>query len=62
MGASVHLAPVDVADENQLVSFFDVFEREGWPRIRGVVHAAGTLNDRTLFQQDADTFSSTWGP
>ncbi|HEX5888670.1 MAG TPA: KR domain-containing protein, partial [Pyrinomonadaceae bacterium] len=62
MGASVHLATVNVADENQLVSFLDVFEREGWPRIRGVIHAAGTLNDRTLFQQDADTFSSTWGP
>ena len=62
MGASVHLAQVDVAEENQLVSFLDVFEREGWPRIRGVIHAAGTLNDRTLFQQDADTFSSTWGP
>ncbi|HEX8422953.1 MAG TPA: beta-ketoacyl reductase, partial [Pyrinomonadaceae bacterium] len=38
------------------------FEREGWPPIRGVIHAAGTLNDRTLFQHDADTFSSTWGP
>lgn len=62
MGASVHLATVDVAAEAQLVSFFDAFEREGWPRIRGVIHAAGTLNDRTLFQHDADTFSSTWGP
>ncbi|HKV32965.1 MAG TPA: KR domain-containing protein, partial [Pyrinomonadaceae bacterium] len=62
MGASIHLAPVDVADETQLVSFLTTFEREGWPRIRGVIHAAGTLNDRTLFQQDADTFSATWGP
>lgn len=62
MGASIHLAPVDVADETQLVSFLNTFEREGWPRIRGVIHAAGTLNDRTLFQQDADTFSATWGP
>lgn len=62
MGASVHLAPVDVADETQLASFLNTFEREGWPRIRGVIHAAGTLNDRTLFQQDADTFSATWGP
>lgn len=62
MGVSVHLATVNVAAEKQLVSFLDVFEREGWPRIRGVIHAAGTINDRTLFQHDADTFSSTWGP
>lgn len=62
MGASIHLATVDVADEAQLVSFLHAFEREGWPSIRGVIHAAGTLNDRTLFQHDADTFSSTWGP
>ncbi|HEY0098201.1 MAG TPA: type I polyketide synthase, partial [Pyrinomonadaceae bacterium] len=62
MGASIHLATVDVADEAQLVSFLNAFEREGWPPIRGVIHAAGTLNDRTLFQHDADTFSSTWGP
>jgi len=62
MGASMHIAAVNVADESQLVAFLDAFEREGWPRIRGVIHAAGTLNDRTLFQHDADTFSSTWGP
>jgi len=62
MGVSIHLATVDVADEAQLVSFLNAFEREGWPSIRGVIHAAGTLNDRTLFQHDADTFSSTWGP
>jgi myxalamid-type polyketide synthase MxaD len=62
MGASVHLATVNVSVETQLASFLNAFEREGWPPIRGVVHAAGTLNDRTLFQQDADTFSSTWGP
>jgi acyl carrier protein/short-subunit dehydrogenase len=61
-GASVHIATVDVGQEAQLASFLNTFEREGWPRIRGVIHAAGTINDRTLFQHDADTFSSTWGP
>jgi myxalamid-type polyketide synthase MxaE and MxaD len=62
LGASVHIATVDVGQEAQLASFLNTFEREGWPRIRGVIHAAGTINDRTLFQHDADTFSSTWGP
>jgi hypothetical protein len=53
VGASVHLAPVDVADEEQLSGFLDDFRCEGWPPIRGVVHAAGVLQDGLLVQLDA---------
>jgi acyl transferase domain-containing protein/acyl carrier protein len=53
MGASVHLASVDVADEAQLSGFLDEFRCEGWPPIRGVVHAAGVLQDGLLMQLDA---------
>ncbi len=45
LGASVHLASVDVADEGKLNGFLDKFRTEGWPPIRGVVHAAGVLQD-----------------
>src|SRR5579872_5383761 len=38
LGASVHLASVDVADERQLGAFLDEFREIGWPPIRGVVH------------------------
>ena len=51
-GASVHLAAVDVADEAELGRFFDSFAAEGWPAIRGVVHAAGVLEDGLLAQLD----------
>ncbi len=51
-GASVHLASVDVADEAQLSGFLDEFRREGWPPIRGVVHAAGVIQDGLLVQLD----------
>lgn len=53
LGASVHLAPVDVADEAQLSGFLDKFRSQGWPPIRGVVHAAGVLQDGLLVQLDA---------
>lgn len=41
LGASVHLASVDVSDEAGMRDFLDRYEAEGWPPIRGVVHAAG---------------------
>ncbi|HEU4597695.1 MAG TPA: type I polyketide synthase [Pyrinomonadaceae bacterium] len=62
LGVSVHLAAIDVVDESQLVSFLESYAEEGWPRIRGVVHAAGALQDRTLLQLDAASFAATWGP
>jgi acyl transferase domain-containing protein/acyl-CoA synthetase (AMP-forming)/AMP-acid ligase II/thioesterase domain-containing protein/acyl carrier protein len=53
MGASVHLAAVDVSDEAAFAAFLEGYRRQGWPPIRGVVHAAGVLQDRTLLQLDA---------
>jgi NAD(P)-dependent dehydrogenase (short-subunit alcohol dehydrogenase family) len=50
LGASVHLGAIDVADEGALRAFLDVFRREGWPPIRGVVHAAGTVHYGPLVQ------------
>ena len=50
LGASVHLAAVDVADEAALREFLETFRREGWPPIRGVVHAAGTVHYGPLVQ------------
>jgi NAD(P)-dependent dehydrogenase (short-subunit alcohol dehydrogenase family)/acyl carrier protein len=52
-GASVHLVSADVADEKQMSAFVDEYRAEGWPPIRGVVHAAGVLQDGLLLQLDA---------
>jgi acyl transferase domain-containing protein/acyl carrier protein len=62
LGASVHLASVDVADEAQLSGFLDEFRREGWPPIRGVVHAAGVLQDELLVQLDAAQLNTVLRP
>src|SRR5208283_3243449 len=62
LGACVHLASVDVADEGQLGAFLDEFRAEGWPPIRGVVHAAGVLQDGLLEQLDAAALDSVLRP
>ena len=62
LGASVHLAPVDVADEAQLSGFLDKFCSEGWPPIRGVVHAAGVLQDGLLAQLDTAQLNTVLRP
>ena len=62
LGASVHLASVDVADEGQLSAFLKEFSAEGWPPIRGVVHAAGVLQDGLLLQLDQAALDTVLRP
>jgi myxalamid-type polyketide synthase MxaD len=62
LGASVHLASVDVADEAQLCAFLKEFSAEGWPPIRGVVHAAGVLQDGLLLQLDQAALNTVLRP
>ncbi|MCC6488112.1 MAG: SDR family NAD(P)-dependent oxidoreductase [Candidatus Hydrogenedentes bacterium] len=57
LGASVHLAAVDVSDEARLREVLDEFQREQWPVIGGVMHAAGILNDQLLLQMDPRSFA-----
>src|SRR5208282_2557140 len=62
LGACVHLASVNVADEGELRGFLDEFRAEGWPPIRGVVHAAGVLQDGLLVQLDAAALNTVLRP
>jgi len=62
LGASVHVASVDVADERGLSGFLDEFRAAGWPPIRGVVHAAGVLQDGLLVQLDAAALNRVLRP
>ncbi|MBP2681998.1 MAG: polyketide synthase, partial [Deltaproteobacteria bacterium] len=52
LGASVHVASIDIADEGALRGCLEQFAREGWPPVRGVVHAAGVIQDRLLWDLD----------
>ena len=62
LGACVHLASVDVADERELSGFLNEFRADGWPPIRGVVHAAGVLQDGLLVQLDAAALNTVLRP
>lgn len=48
MGVSVTLAAVDVTKEAQLNGFLEQYRLEGWPPIRGVIHAGGLVEERAL--------------
>jgi acyl carrier protein len=58
----VHLASVDVAEEGELRNFLETFRAEGWPPIRGVVHAAGVLQDGLLEQLDTPALRKVLRP
>jgi acyl transferase domain-containing protein/aryl carrier-like protein len=62
LGASVHLAAVDVADEEQLSAFLNQYESEGWPTIRGVIHTAGVVQDELLLRMKTETFQRVLRP
>ncbi|VBB05120.1 phosphopantetheine attachment site [Lucifera butyrica] len=62
MGTSIHLAAVDVADATQLAAFLQNYCTEGWPPIRGVVHAAGTVADQLLTECGQDSFREVLRP
>lgn len=62
LGATVYLAEVDVADEEQLSTFLRKYEREGWPPISGVVHTAGVVQDELLLRMTTETFQRVLRP
>jgi tyrocidine synthetase III len=62
LGASVHLASVDIGDEPSLSRLLNDFRTEGWPPIGGVVHAAGVLYDGLLSEVDTASFNCVFRP
>ncbi|HEU5380162.1 MAG TPA: type I polyketide synthase [Ktedonobacteraceae bacterium] len=62
LGATIHLAAVDVANEEQLSAFLAEYEREAWPPIRGVVHTAGVVQDELLLRMKTETFQRVLRP
>ncbi|WP_259391638.1 type I polyketide synthase [Paenibacillus sp. 1011MAR3C5] len=62
MGASVHVAGLDVADADQLAEFMRTYEQEGWPAVRGIIHAAGVAKPQLLVQMTKGQFSDVLQP
>lgn len=61
MGAHVVLVAVDVADEQQVAELIATIQRD-MPPLRGVIHAAGVLDDGILIQQSWDRFARVFMP
>jgi myxalamid-type polyketide synthase MxaE and MxaD len=61
-GAAVHILTADVGDANELARALDGYAREAWPAIRGIVHAAGLLDNRLADTMDRATFDRVVNP
>jgi acyl transferase domain-containing protein/NAD(P)-dependent dehydrogenase (short-subunit alcohol dehydrogenase family)/acyl carrier protein len=61
-GASIHVVDRDVADQAAMAAFYEEYQRDGYPQIRGVIHAAGVVRDRLLQQMDQKTFEEVLNP
>ncbi|HEX4953119.1 MAG TPA: beta-ketoacyl synthase N-terminal-like domain-containing protein [Thermoanaerobaculia bacterium] len=62
LGASIHVAAVDVTDRRALADFLESYRREQWPPIRGVAHLAGRLEDRLLQRMDSESLVASLRP
>ncbi len=61
LGASVTVASADVAREAEVVRLLQEVERTSLP-LRGIIHAAGVLDDGALLQQDVGRFERVMTP
>jgi acyl transferase domain-containing protein len=61
-GVTVHLEFLDVSDSHAFARFLANYKRDCWPSIRGVVHAAGTLEHRLLSELTPEDFERSLRP
>lgn len=61
-GIDVQCASVDVSNEAQLRDFIAAHERDNKPPVRGVVHAAGVIDDHTVAQLSMDSLTTVMRP
>jgi NAD(P)-dependent dehydrogenase (short-subunit alcohol dehydrogenase family)/acyl carrier protein len=61
-GVEVLVASADVASRTELEQVFAQLKAAGWPALRGVIHAAGVLEDGLLLEQDGERFAKVMAP
>jgi polyketide synthase 12/myxalamid-type polyketide synthase MxaB len=60
-GAAIHTYQVDVAQRDQLAAILDTIATT-MPPLRGIIHAAGVLDDGVVLQQDRTRFDKVFAP
>ena len=61
-GAQVRCVAVDITDAEHVERWRDEHDRAGCPPIRGIVHAAGSVDDRLLVSMTEDDFATVMAP
>ena len=62
LGVHIATASVDVADADQMAAWLRSHVREGGRPVRGIVHAAGSVNDQLLVNISEDDFAKVMAP
>ncbi len=62
LGAQVSTASVDITDTDQVTKWLTHHIREGGRPVRGVIHAAGSVEDRLLVNMTEDDFTTVMAP
>ncbi|MEE2855687.1 MAG: type I polyketide synthase [Actinomycetota bacterium] len=62
LGARVTTASVDITDRGQVESWLSEHIRDGGHPVRGIVHAAGSVDDRLLVNMTEAHFATVLGP
>src|SRR5262249_4094105 len=52
LGARVHVAALDVGDQGRLAALLTALAADGWPPVRGAVHAAGVADPAPVLELD----------
>ena len=60
-GAQIETIQLDVADKVAVTAVINQFGRK-WPELKGVLHAAGVVDDAALMNQNWNKFSRVFGP
>lgn len=61
VGAQVLVAKADVSNQEDMVRVFEQINAS-WPLLRGIVHAAGVLDDGMLLQQNRERLTRVMAP
>jgi thioesterase domain-containing protein/NAD(P)-dependent dehydrogenase (short-subunit alcohol dehydrogenase family) len=58
LGARVHVAAQDVGDQGRLTALLAALAADGWPAVRGAVHAAGIADPTPALELDLATLEA----
>ncbi|MGG3571970.1 type I polyketide synthase [Bacillus gobiensis] len=62
LGATIHVASVDIADKDQLTEYLDGFHKMGFPEVGGIIHSAGTAKPQLMKDMEVGEFNKVLRP